>query len=59
MDHSTVHKTKMTKEHFENLYKGLFDLYTECVQEGDETYQQKIGMILDHMIYNQPHLYLK
>lgn len=49
----------MTREHFENLYKGLYDLYAECVQQGDETYQQKIGMILDHMIYNQPHLLLK
>lgn len=49
----------MTKEHFEKLYKQLHDAYTECVKNNDETYQQKIGMILDHMIYNQPHMYLK
>jgi hypothetical protein len=49
----------MSKEHFESLYKGLYDLYVECLQQGDETYREKIGMILDHMIYNKPHLYLK
>ncbi len=49
----------MTQQHFEELYRKLFDAYKECVDNSDETYAQKIGMILDHMIYNKPHLYLK
>ena len=49
----------MTQEHFEDLYKRLFDAYKECVEHDNQTYQQSIGQILDHMIYNRPYLKLK
>jgi hypothetical protein len=46
----------ISKEHWDSLYTKLYDAYEECSKNYDETYRQKIGMILDHMIYNQPYL---
>jgi hypothetical protein len=46
----------ISKEHWDSLYTKLYDAYEECSKNHDETYRQKIGMILDHMIYNQPYL---
>ena len=51
--------TEISREHWDTLYTKLYDAYDECVNTYDDTYRQMIGMILDHMIYNQPHLNIK
>ena len=48
----------MSQEHWDDLYQRLNDAYQKCVENDDETYSIKIGIILDHMIYNQPYLTL-
>lgn len=49
----------MTQEHWDRLYTQLYAAYEECSKNYDETYRQKIGIILDHMIDNRPYLNLK
>jgi hypothetical protein len=49
----------ITQEHWDTLYAKLYEAYEECSKNYDETYRQKIGMILDHMIYNQPYMNIK
>ena len=48
----------ITQEHWDALYTKLYDAYEECSKNYDETYRQKIGIILDHMIYNQPYIHI-
>ena len=43
----------MTQTHWDALYEKLYDAYEECSKNCDETYRQKIGIILDHMIENK------
>jgi hypothetical protein len=52
----SVMTNTITQEHWDALYTKLYDAYEECSKNYDETYRQKIGIILDHMIYNQPYL---
>ena len=47
----------VTQKHWDTLYTKLYDAYEECVKNCDDTYRQKIGIILDHMIYNQPYIH--
>jgi hypothetical protein len=49
----------IAQEHWDALYAKLYDAYEECRKNHDETYRQKIGVILDHMLYNKPYLDLK
>jgi hypothetical protein len=49
----------ISRQHWNTLYIKLYEAYEECSKNYDETYRQKIGIILDHMIYNQPHLNIK
>jgi len=51
--------TTITQEHWDTLYTKLYEAYEECVENQNETYRQKIGIVLDHMIYNQPCLNIK
>jgi hypothetical protein len=50
--------TTITKEHWDVLYRKLYDAYDECGKNYDETYRQKIAIILDHMIYNKPYIHI-
>jgi hypothetical protein len=45
-----------TEKHWDKLYTQLYKAYEECSKNYDETYQQKIGMILDHMTFNKPYM---
>lgn len=49
----------ISKQYWDDLYIKLYDAYEHCSKNYDETYRQKIGMILDHMIDNKPHLAIK
>ncbi len=51
--------TTITQEHWDTLYAKLYEAYEECVEKQNETYRQKIGIVLDHMLYNQPYLNIK
>lgn len=51
--------TTITQEHWDALYAKLYEAYEECVKNQDETYRQMIGIVLDHMLYNQPYLNIK
>lgn len=49
----------ISKDHWDDLYCKLYEVYDDCGKNFNETYRQKIGEILDHMITNKPHLYIK
>lgn len=49
----------ISQQHWDDLYTKLYEAYEECSKNYDETYKQKIGIILDHMIENKPHLNIK
>ena len=49
----------ISQQHWNSLYTTLYEAYEECCKNYDETYRQKIGIILDHMIDNQPYLNIK
>ena len=49
----------ISRQHWNTLYIKLYEAYEECSKNYDETYRQKIGIILDHMIYNQSYLNIK
>jgi uncharacterized protein YdhG (YjbR/CyaY superfamily) len=47
------------KQHWDDLYARLQDAYVECMKYNNPTYQQKIAQVLDHMIINKEHLYIR
>lgn len=47
------------KTHWEDLYTRLYDAYKECMHNDNPTYEQKLAQILDHMIINKKHLYIR
>ena len=49
----------ISKEHWDALYRKLYDSYDECGKNDDETYRHMIGQVLDHMITNKPYLNIK
>ncbi len=51
-----IHNKPMTtinKQHWDDLYAKLHDAYAECLKHHNPTYEQKIAVILDHMIENK------
>ncbi len=48
--------TLLKRSHWEKLRSMLLDAHAECVVSEDETYAQKIGIILDHMSDNEKFL---
>jgi len=47
------------KTHWDNLYARLHDAYVECLKHNNPTYEQKLAQVLDHMIINKKHLYIR
>ena len=45
--------------HWEDLYARLHDAYVECMKHNNPTYEQKLAQVLDHMIINKKHLYIR
>ncbi len=57
-----IHNKPMTpinKQHWDDLYARLHDAYVECMKHNNPTYEQKIAMVLDHMIKNKKYLYIR
>mgnify|MGYP006269473109 FL=1 len=48
--------TVISQQHWDSLYRKLYDAYDECGNNYNETYRAMIGEVLDHMIYNKPYL---
>jgi hypothetical protein len=51
--------TPIDKTHWEDLYARLHDAYVECITHNNPTYEQKLAQVLDHMIENKKHLYIR
>ena len=51
--------TTISKEHWNDLYARLHDAYVGCLEHHNHTYEQKIAIILDHMIENKKYLNIK
>ncbi len=47
------------KTHWDDLYARLHDAYVECMKHNNPTYEQKLAQVLDHMIINKKHLYIR
>jgi hypothetical protein len=47
------------KQHWDDLYAKLHDAYCECIIHNNPTYEMKLAQILDHMIENKKHLYIR
>ncbi len=51
--------TPIDKQHWDDLYARLHDAYVECMKHNNPTYEQKLAQVLDHMIINKKHLYIR
>ena len=49
----------INKKHWDDLYARLLDAYVECKKHNNPTYEQKLAQVLDHMITNKKHLYIR
>jgi hypothetical protein len=47
------------KQHWDDLYARIHDAYVECMKHNNPTYEQKLAQVLDHMIINKQHLYIR
>lgn len=49
----------INQQHWDDLYTKLYEAYEQCSKNYDDTYREKIGVILDHMIVNKPYMAIK
>lgn len=49
----------INKQHWDDLYASLHDAYVECMKHDNPTYEQKLARLLDDMIENKKHLYIR
>lgn len=47
------------KDHWDDLYVRIHDAYVQCIEHNNPTYEQKLAQVLDHMIQNKKHLYIR
>ena len=47
------------KTHWDDLYARLHDAYVESMKHANPPYAQKLAQVLDHMIVNKKHLYIR
>lgn len=47
------------RKHWDDLYARLHDAYVECLNHNNSTYERKLAEVLDHMINNKKHLYIR
>jgi hypothetical protein len=47
------------KQHWEDLYARLHDAYVECMTHNNFAYETKLARLLDDMITDKKHLYIR
>ena len=52
-------ENSIPKQHWDDLYEQLYSAYVGCLEHHNHTYEQKIAIILDHMIENKKYLNIK